>query len=221
MARKTSFLFVTLFGLLTLFSCSQANEDHFPAKREKLSQEELSKLSRAYFASGCFWCVEAIFESVQGVKEAVSGYSGGEIANPTYELVSSGKTKYAESVEVYYDSSEVTYPTLLKVFFGSQDPTTLNRQGPDVGPQYRSIVFYQNEQEKRLAEDYIKKLDASGEYHSKIVTEVVPFRKFYEAEAYHQDYERNHPNDPYVRNVSIPRIEKFKEKFPELLKKNE
>lgn len=221
MLRKISFLFIILFGLLTLVSCSQANEDHIPAKKEKLSQEALSKLSKAYFASGCFWCVEAIFESVRGVKEAVSGYSGGEIENPTYEMVSSGRTKHAESVEVYYDSSEVTYQTLLKVFFGSHDPTTLNRQGPDVGPQYRSIVFYQNEQEKRLAEDYIKKLDASGQYSSKIVTEITPFRKFHEAEAYHQDYERNHPNDPYIRNVSIPRIEKFKANFPELLKKNE
>lgn len=221
MARKITFLFIILFGLLTLVSCSQANEDHLPAQKEKLSQEALSKFSKAYFASGCFWCVEAVFESVQGVKEAVSGYAGGEIENPTYEMVSSGRTKHAESVEVYYDSSQVDYPTLLRVFFGSHDPTTLNRQGLDVGPQYRSVVFYHNEQEKRLAEDYIKKLDASGQYSGKIVTEVTPFRKFYEAEAYHQDYERNHPNDPYIRNVSIPRIEKFKENFPELLKKNE
>jgi len=221
MSHKTSFLFIILFGLLTLVSCSQANEDHLPAKKEKLSQEELSKFSKAYFASGCFWCVEAVFESVRGVKEAVSGYAGGEIENPTYEMVSSGRTKHAESVEVYYDSSQVDYPTLLKVFFGSHDPTTLNRQGPDVGPQYRSVVFYQNEQEKRLAEDYIKQLEASGQYSGKIVTEVTPFRKFYEAEAYHQDYERNHPNDPYIRNVSIPRIEKFKANFPELLKGNE
>jgi len=221
MARKAFFLFSILFGLLTLVSCSQANEDHLPAKKEKLTQEELTRFNKAYFASGCFWCVEAVFESVQGVKEAVSGYSGGEIESPTYELVSSGRTKHAESVVVYYDSSQVTYPTLLEVFFGSHDPTTLNRQGPDVGPQYRSIVFYQNEQEKRLAEDYIKKLDASGQFSSKIVTEVTPFRRFYKAEAYHQDYERNHPNDPYIRNVSIPRIEKFKAKFPQLLKKNE
>lgn len=221
MARKISFLFIILFSLSSLVSCSQANEDHLPAKKEKLTQEELSKLSKAYFASGCFWCVEAIFESVRGVKEAVSGYSGGETANPTYELVSAGRTKYAESVAVYYDSTVVTYPTLLEVFFGSQDPTTLNRQGPDVGPQYRSIVFYQNEQEKRLAENYIKKLDASGQFSGKIVTEVTPFRKFYEAEAYHQDYERNHPNDPYIQTVSIPRIKKFEAKFPELLKKNE
>ena len=216
--RSTIFLFVILFGFLAAVSCSSANGDQHQQNKEKPNPQDLGKLSKAYFASGCFWCVEAIFESVRGVEEAVSGYSGGEIENPTYQQVSSGRTKHAEAVEVYYDSGQVSFETLLKVFFGSHDPTTLNRQGPDVGPQYRSVVFYQTDEEKKLTEDYIKKLDASGQYKGKIVTEVLPFQKFYKAEDYHQDYERRHPNDPYIRNVSIPRIEKFKAQFPELLK---
>jgi peptide-methionine (S)-S-oxide reductase len=179
---------------------------------------ELEGLSKAYFASGCFWCVEAVFESVKGVKEAVSGYAGGTEVNPTYEQVGAGRTGHAEAVEVYYDPQVVSYETLLKVFFGSQDPTTANRQGPDVGSQYRSVVFYQNESEKKLTEDYIRKLDASGQFKSKIVTQVVPFKAFYPAEDYHQNYERMHPENRYVQAVSIPRLRQFQAKFPELLK---
>jgi peptide-methionine (S)-S-oxide reductase len=221
MVYKTSFLFIILFSLFATVSCSRANGDQHHAKKEKPTPEELSKLSKAYFASGCFWCVEAVFESVKGVKEVISGYSGGEIENPTYQQVSSGRTKHAETVEVYYDPGQVSFQTLLKVFFGSHDPTTLNRQGPDVGSQYRSIVFYRNEEEKQFTEDYIKKLDVPGQFNGKIVTEVKAFHKFYKAEEYHQDYERNHPNDPYIRSVSIPRFERFKVKFPALLKTSE
>lgn len=221
MADKKVFLFVILFSFFAIGSCSGGNGDQLRAKEEKPAAQELSKLSRAYFASGCFWCVEAIFESLKGVEEVVSGYAGGETENPTYQQVSSGRTTHAEAVEVYYDPEQISFQTLVEVFFGSHDPTTLNRQGPDAGPQYRSIAFYRNAEEKQLIEDYIKKLDASGQFAGKIVTEVLPLDKFYKAEDYHQDYERRHPDDPYVRNVSIPRIEKFKAKFPELLKENE
>ena len=185
---------------------------------ETMSEKDLKGSEKAYFASGCFWCVEAIFEEVKGVKEVISGYSGGEIENPTYQMVSSGNIKHAEAVEVYYDPAVVSYETLLIVFFGSHDPTTLNRQGPDRGPQYRSVVFYQNDAEKEKTLSYMKELSASGQFAAPIVTEVVPFKAFYKAEEYHQNYEKNNPSNSYVQNVSIPRLRKFEEKFPELLK---
>jgi len=181
--------------------------------------DKASDLSSAYFASGCFWCVEAVFESVEGVGEVVSGYAGGEAKTANYGAVSSGRTKHAEAVEVFYDADVVSYETLLKVFFGSQDPTTLNQQGPDRGPQYRSSIFYKNEAEKVAAEAYIKELTEAKVYDAPIVTEVVPFEKFYDAEEYHQDFERKNPNQGYVRAVSIPRLKAFQKKFPDLLKK--
>ncbi|WP_100926757.1 peptide-methionine (S)-S-oxide reductase MsrA [Tenacibaculum sp. SZ-18] len=173
----------------------------------------------AYFASGCFWCVEAIFESVEGVNEAVSGYAGGHTTNPTYRKIGTGTTGHAETVAVYYNPNRVSFNTLVEVFFGSHDPTTVNGQHPDYGSQYRSIAFYQNSNEKKIINNYIKLLNAKV-YDGKIATEVTKFKKFYKAEAYHQNYERLNPNNPYVRNVSIPRLNRFKLKFPELLKKN-
>ncbi|MDG1346824.1 MAG: peptide-methionine (S)-S-oxide reductase MsrA [Crocinitomicaceae bacterium] len=173
--------------------------------------------SVAYFASGCFWCVEAVFESVKGVAEAESGYSGGKIVNPSYELICTGKTRHAEAVKVYYDSNLVSYSTLLTVFFDSHDPSTLNQQGPDRGPQYRSMIFYQNDKEKGLAENYTTNALLKKEF-SKITTEVVPYDIFYIAEEYHQDYERLNPNQGYVQSVSVPRLNRFKAKHPELLK---
>lgn len=172
----------------------------------------------AYFASGCFWCVEAVFESVQGVEEVISGYSGGKATNANYKAVSAGITDHAEAVAVYYNPKNVSYDTLLKVFFGSQDPTTLNQQGPDRGRQYRSAIFYQNNQEKESANTYIKELNEQKVFRAPIVTEVVSFEAFYPAEDYHQNYEKLHPNNPYVRSVSIPRLKRFEAKFPELLK---
>ena len=189
-----------------------------PMDADSSEQKDLTGLSTAYFASGCFWCVEEVFESVRGVKEAVSGYSGGKEKDPTYHQVGSGQTGHAESVEVYYDPAVVSYATLLKVFFASQDPTTPDRQGPDAGKQYRSIAFYQNAEEKSLIDGTIKELNASGKYTSPIVTEVTPFDKFWPAEDYHQNYVRLHPNEGYVRGVSIPRFERFKASMPEVLK---
>eukprot|EP00353_Schmidingerella_taraikaensis_P000223 CAMPEP_0185594866 /NCGR_PEP_ID=MMETSP0434-20130131/76421_1 /TAXON_ID=626734 ORGANISM="Favella taraikaensis, Strain Fe Narragansett Bay" /NCGR_SAMPLE_ID=MMETSP0434 /ASSEMBLY_ACC=CAM_ASM_000379 /LENGTH=178 /DNA_ID=CAMNT_0028222493 /DNA_START=251 /DNA_END=787 /DNA_ORIENTATION=- len=174
-------------------------------------------MQTAYFASGCFWCVEAVFESVDGVAEAVSGYAGGEKPNPTYRIVSSGNSKHAEAVKVYYDSSIVSYETLVEVFFNSHDPSTKNAQGPDYGPQYRSIAFYQNQEELSTIQRKIKEYRLAGTF-SRITTEVKELDKFWVAEDYHQDYERLNPNQPYIRSVSIPRLNKFKAKMPEVLK---
>jgi peptide-methionine (S)-S-oxide reductase len=174
---------------------------------------------KAYFASGCFWCVEAIFESVEGVQEAHSGYSGGKTKNPTYNQIGYGNTGHAEAVEVIYDTKVVSFKTLVDVFFGSHDPTTLNRQGPDRGTQYRSVAFYQNDTEKIAIGSHIVKLIEQEVYSNKIVTEVTPLVKFYYAEEYHQDYEKINPENSYVRNVSIPRLNRFKAKYPHLLKK--
>ena len=199
--------------LLFLMSCVSTPTE----VQQPKAQKDLEGLSTAYFASGCFWCVEAIFQSVEGVEEAISGYSGGKIKNPTYRLVSSGATRHAEAVEVYYDPNIVSYETLLKVFFGSHDPTTPDQQGPDRGPQYRSAIFYQTQEEKELIDGYIAEI--SSDYSKPITTEVAEFEVFYDAEDYHQEYEARNPNQPYVRSVSIPRLNRFKAKFPELLKK--
>ncbi|MEO9479212.1 MAG: peptide-methionine (S)-S-oxide reductase MsrA [Maribacter dokdonensis] len=187
----------------------------------KLSPQQLSKYETAYFASGCFWCVEAIFESVKGVKEVISGYAGGEQKNPTYEEVGYGKTDHAEAVEVYYDPKVISFTQLVQVFFGSHDPTQLNRQGPDRGRQYRSIAFYKNEDEKKIIESYIQALVDNKVYdNDPITTEVTPYTVFYKAESYHQDYEKNNPNNSYIRNVSIPRLNRFKANFGDYLKEN-
>jgi len=211
--------------MLTLFittSCKNPGpsaEDQRMAQLEPVQTEAVDGYERAYFASGCFWCVEAVFESVKGVKEAVSGYSGGTQSNPTYKQVSYGQTNHAEAVEVFYDPKVVSFRNLVLVFFGSQDPTTLNRQGPDRGRQYRSIAFYQNDDQKKIIEDIISELNDTV-YDGAIVTQVLPFQKFWEAEGYHQNYEKNHPNDPYIQGVSLPRLNRFKKQFPELLKDN-
>lgn len=176
-------------------------------------------IQKAYFASGCFWCVEAIFESVHGVEEVISGYSGGEAKDANYEAVSAGYTKHAESVEVYYDPKVIDYKTLVKVFFGSHDATTLNRQGPDFGKQYRSIVFCQSEEEHQIVTDFIERMYLDGGLpQGTITTEVVPFKSFFPAEPYHQNYEKLHPDDDYIRGISLPRLNKFKSLYPELLK---
>jgi len=212
-----------IFSLSLIFicqACTSASPEQGIAQQEPAAKpkKDLSKLSKAYFASGCFWCVEGIYEITEGVEEVVSGYAGGTEPNPTYEMVSTGRTRYAETVEVYYDSTVVSYETLLKVFFSSHNPTTVDSQGPDTGPQYRSAIFYRNAREKSLAEAYIQQL-LKDKVYPKIVTEVVPLTVFHEAEIYHQDYEKNNPNNGYVRSVSIPRMNKYKEKHPELLKK--
>ncbi len=187
-------------------------------QKNKVIHEQVDGQEVAYFASGCFWCVEAVFESVRGVSEVISGYSGGESKNPTYKDVSRGLTKHAEAVKVYYDPEVISYETLVEVFYGSHDPTTLNRQGPDRGPHYRSSIFYRNDEEKTIAENFTAELSKSGMFDAPIVTEIVMFTAWYDAEDYHQDYERLNPNQPYIRSVSVPRLNRFKAKFPHLLK---
>ena len=176
------------------------------------------KLKKAYFAGGCFWCVEAIYESIEGVHEVFSGYSGGETKNPNYNQICTGKTGHAETVEILYDPKIVSFGTLVKVFFGSHDPTTFFRQGPDRGSQYRSIAFYTNINERKIIQQYVVLLVEKEIFSNKIVTEVKALEKFYYAEEYHQNFERLNPNNPYVKNVSIPRLRKFKKAYPELLK---
>lgn len=213
-------LILSLSIILSL-STGCKNNSETPEKQSQLANAEPVEvpaqdgLERAYFASGCFWCVEAVYESVKGVKEAVSGYAGGHTKNPTYEESNTGKTGHAEAVEVIYDPEIVSFETLTDVYFGSMDPTQKNGQGPDMGSQYRSIIFYQNEEQKQIIQKKIE--DLSKDYKKPIAVEVMPFQKFWKAEDYHQNYEKNHPNDPYIRNVSIPRINKFKRKFPQLL----
>jgi len=223
---KSFIAFVSLLlTVIVLNSCAQKNPSaenkSAPAvSSAKLSDEELAKkYHQATFAEGCFWHAEAVFESVKGVQEAVSGYAGGTTKNPTYEDVGTETTGHAETVNVYYDSSVIDYPTLLKVFFASQDPTQVNGQGPDLGSSYRSIAFYRNATEKKEIEDYIANLTASGKYNKPIATQVVPFTVFWRAEDYHQDYIQHHPTgNPYVENVSIPDVKEFQAKFPELIK---
>ena len=176
----------------------------------------------AVFAGGCFWCTEAVFEQLAGVDKVVSGFSGGDAPSAHYEIVSAGKTNHAESIEVAYDPARITYGTLLKVFFSvAHDPTQLNRQGPDYGRQYRSAIFYKDAEQKRIAEAYIKQLNEAQFFKKPIVTEVVALTRFYPAEAYHQHFVKLHPNHPYVVQNSLPKLDKLKKEYPELLKKQE
>ena len=209
-----------LISLFIFNACNLITPKPVDNKSQLWTPPSISQgMEKAYFASGCFWCVEAIFESVEGVQEAHSGYSGGKTKNPTYNQIGYGNTGHAEAVEVIYDPKVVSFKTLVDVFFGSHDPTTLNRQGPDRGTQYRSVAFYQNDTEKNAIESHIVKLIEEEVYSNKIVTEVTPLVKFYYAEEYHQDYEKINPENSYIRNVSIPRLNRFKAKYPHLLKK--
>jgi len=174
----------------------------------------------AVLAGGCFWCTEAVFEVIEGVEDVVSGYSGDSQQTAKYDIVSTGRTKHAEAVLLTFDPAKMSYGQLLKIFFSvAHDPTTLNRQGPDVGPQYRSAIFYTDPEQKRVAEAYIKQLNAAGVFRSPIVTEVVPLEKFYTAEKYHQDYAGRNRSNPYIVNVSDPKVEKLKKLYPGCVRK--
>ncbi len=171
----------------------------------------------AVVAGGCFWGIQAVFQHVKGVQSATAGYSGGTVKNPDYEMVSSGETGHAESVKIVYDPSQVTYGELLRVFFSvALDPTELNRQGPDEGTQYRSVIFYGNDEQKHVAESYIAQLDQAKVYPRKIVTQVVPLQAFYDAEDYHQNYATTHPSDPYIVFNDAPKVANLRKEFPEL-----
>jgi peptide-methionine (S)-S-oxide reductase len=217
MKKNIGSVFVFILFAIMSISCSQAQKGK--SKVQQKNVKNLEGLSKAYFASGCFWCVEAVFESVKGVEESISGYSGGQQQNPTYEAVGSGQTGHTEAVEIYFDPKIIDFKTMVKVFYGSQDPTTVG-QRPDFGPQYRSVIFYQNDSEKSVAEAFKDSLQKSGTYKQPIVTEIVPFEKFWIAEDYHQDYEKLNPYQSYILGVSIPRLKRFQSKFPELIKKH-
>jgi len=204
-------VFFAAFAFIIFTGCamSQNSEIKIPVG---ITKKPSGHESVAYFSEGCFWHTEIVFQSLVGVRDAVSGYCGGTDTNPDYEKVSSGETGHAETVQVFYDSSKISFPTLVQAFFDSHNPTTLNRQGNDVGTQYRSIAFYSNDKEKKIIDDEIKKLNDT-KYHGAIVTQVKAFSKFYPAEAYHQEYILHHPDNPYVANVSIPDFLAFKREF--------
>ncbi len=213
----TSIRILSIFSILLAFAtCTSKGNSDFSAP--VISKEAASKLDTAYFASGCFWCMEAVFERVKGVYDVVSGYSGGKKQNPNYREVSAGITEHAEAVRVLYDPEEVNYTSLVEIFFGSHDPTTLNRQGPDVGKQYRSAIFYASEEEKEIAIRIKTNLDSEGVFKNPIITEITAFEKFWDAEDYHQNYYEIHPNQPYIVSVSRPKVEKFMKQFKDKLK---
>jgi peptide-methionine (S)-S-oxide reductase len=176
-------------------------------------------MAQATFGAGCFWCTEAVFQQLKGVQLVVSGYTGGSVKNPTYRQVSSGTTGHAEAIQVTYDPSAISYEELLEVFWKTHDPTTPDQQGNDFGTQYRSAIFYHDDEQRAVAEHYKKKLDASGLFPAPIVTEVVPFKEFYRAEAYHQNYYNQNASQPYCRAVIGPKLEKLKELFSDKLTK--
>jgi len=207
-------LFLSLFLILSI-ACQAQNKKTDVREIELVAPEGKAI---AVFASGCFWCVEHIFEAVVGVDSAVSGYAGGNVPNPSYELVNTETTGHAEAVLVYYDPSVIDYEELTKVFFTSHDPTTPNQQGPDIGSSYRSILFYMNAYEKAIAEKAKREFGASGMFKKPIVTELKMINTFYRAEEYHQDFIEKNPNQGYVRGVSIPRFEAFKRTYKGKLK---
>jgi len=179
----------------------------------------MSNLETATLAAGCFWCVEAVLDDLNGVVDVVSGYAGGHTENPTYRQVCDGTTGHAEVAQITFDPSIISFKEILQVFFAVHDPTTMNRQGNDVGTQYRSAIFYHDDEQKRIAEEVIKEVTAEGVYDDPIVTEVVPFEKFWPAEDYHQEYFLNNPNQPYCQAVVAPKVAKFRKKFVDKLKK--
>ena len=188
-----------------------------PAPVVDETKAEVPAKQTAVVAGGCFWGIQAVFQHVKGVVSATSGYAGGSVKNPDYRMVSGGRTGHAESVQVVYDPSKVTYGDLLRVFFSvALDPTEVNRQGPDDGTQYRSVIFYQNDEQKKIAEAYIAQLNQAKVFRGKIATQVVPLQAFYEAEGYHQNYAEMHPNDPYIFYNDAPKVANLRKEFPEL-----
>ena len=205
-------IFSTIICIVCFISCAQTQSSNVKIP-VALKQKPAANEAVATFAEGCFWHAEIVFQSLVGVRDAVSGYAGGNTNNPSYEEVASGGTGHTETVQVYYDPSKISYETLVAAFFASMDPTTLNRQGNDRGTEYRSAAFYRNEKEKQIIEAEIKKVNDSKKYKNKVVTEVAAFTKFWPGENYHQEYIYNHPDNSYVANVSIPDFIKFKKEF--------
>src|ERR1700733_11852071 len=212
---RISVMLVTV--LAVAISCRAGSGTAVPAPTVDQPKAASPAKQTAVIAGGCFWGIQAVFQHVKGVISATSGYSGGSVNHPDYQMVSSGRTGHAESVKIIYDPSKVTYGELLRVFFSvAHDPTELNRQGPDEGTQYRSIIFYGDDEQKKIADAYIAQLDQAHVYSQKIVTQVVPFQAFYPAEAYHQNYAIQHPNDPYIMYNDAPKVADLHKEFPEL-----
>jgi peptide-methionine (S)-S-oxide reductase len=202
---------------ITFLACAQGKQSKENVPGD-LKVPKNTKVETATFGGGCFWCTEAQFQYLDGVLKVESGFSGGTVANPTYEEVCTGTTGHAEVIQVTYDPAKVSYEELLKAFWTAHDPTQLNRQGNDVGTQYRSVIFYHNEDQHKLAEAYKEKLDKSGAYDKPVVTEIAPFTKFYKAEDYHQNYYKENGSQPYCHFVIAPKLEKFKKVFKDKLK---
>ena len=223
MTLKTIQLLLVLMLLSSLSACAQHDNQKVPqmVKSEVINKNKTMNIEKTIdtvtFGAGCFWCVEAIFQQLKGVSSVTSGYSGGTVANPTYKDICTGTTGYAEVAQIVYDPKVISFPELLEAFWSSHDPTTLNRQGADVGTQYRSVIFYHDDEQKELAEKYKKELNASGAFKSPIVTEIKPFDKFYKAEDYHQDYFNSNQDAPYCQFVIAPKLEKFKKVFHDKL----
>lgn len=217
---KTQTILIMAFTLIAFSASCQSPYEQNKKIAEKAQKEQTpvqtkdeNGLRKAYLASGCFWCIEAIYESLKGVKEAHAGYSGGTTKNPTYR----NHGDHAETIEILYNPEELSFAQLITVYFDSQNITQINGQGPDRGSAYRSIIFYQNQEEKDII-DYQIQLREQVLGNNKVAAQVLPFQKFWMAEDYHQNYEQNNPDNPYIQNVSIPRLNKFKEKHPDLLK---
>lgn len=216
--KKVLLLTVIIFLAITGYSCSKTKSENKKTDKDFMILENV-KTDTATFGSGCFWCTEAIFERVNGVLYVVSGYAGGLVDNPTYEEVCTGSTGHAECTQITFNPEVITYDELLEIFWKTHDPTTLNRQGNDVGTQYRSVVFYHNDEQKQKAEYYKRKLEEAKIWNDPIVTEISPLKKFYAAEKYHQDYYANNPYQGYCAFIITPKVEKFEKVFKEKLKK--
>lgn len=210
--------YIVLFITIAFTGCNESKSDAKQEKKKTMNEQN-PNLEVATLGSGCFWCSEAIFERVKGVESVVSGYSGGTVKNPTYDEVCTGKTGHAEAVQITFDPKVVSYDELLEIFWKTHDPTTLNRQGNDVGTQYRSVIFYHNDEQKQKAEYYKKKLTEEKIWDKPIVTEITRFENFYPAEDYHQEYYENNPNQGYCAYVITPKLEKFEKIFKDKLKK--
>jgi peptide-methionine (S)-S-oxide reductase len=216
-------LFVLFSGVFILSQCSgqtsQGTSNLKPQTSNSSPMQTTGNTDTATFAAGCFWCVEAVFQDLNGVISVSSGYSGGQVKNPSYREVCNGTTGHAEACNIVFDPSKISYDELLEVFWKTHDPTTMNRQGNDEGTQYRSAIFYHNETQKQLAEKYKKELDASGAFNTPIVTEISAYTNFYKAEDYHQNYFNENGDQPYCRFVIQPKVDKFKKVFKDKLKK--
>jgi peptide-methionine (S)-S-oxide reductase len=205
---------ITMITVLLVFPTAMSmSQNH-----QNIQDMENNKLETATFGAGCFWCVEAVFQQLKGVEQVTSGYSGGHVKNPAYKEVTRGNTGHAEAIQIQYDPQKIQYEQLLEVFWKTHDPTTLNRQGADIGPQYRSVIFFHNQEQKAIAEKSKQKMDDSGYFDDPIVTAIEPYKNFYVAEDYHQDFYKNNPNQPYCRFNIDPKMEKLQENFGRYLK---